>query len=73
MSPEPNQPASVDAPIASLLHIVHQGRRATEHGRSANVLAERAKLKSRGDDMIVAQGKRSAALGNGSRMNTSLF
>ena len=35
--------------------------------------AERAKLKSRRDDMIIAQGKRSAALGSGRKMIPSFF
>ena len=34
-------------------------------GRSPNMRAERAKLKSCKDDVIIGQGKRSAALGNG--------
>jgi len=34
---------------------------------------ERAKNKSRRDDMIIAQGKRSATLGKEPNMNTSLF
>jgi hypothetical protein len=35
--------------------------------------AERAKLKSRRDDLIIAQGKRSAALGDGRKMISSFF
>ena len=41
--------------------------------RSPSMRAERAKLKSRRDDMIIAQGKRSAALGYGRKMIFSFF
>jgi hypothetical protein len=41
--------------------------------RLAFMRAERAKGKSRRDSMIIAQGKRSAALGKEPDMNTSLF
>src|SRR5258708_6662965 len=40
---------------------------------SAIMRAERAKPKSCKDDLIIAQGKRSAALGSGPKMNISLF
>ena len=40
---------------------------------SATMRAERAKLKSRRDDVIIAQGKRSAALGSGTKMICSFF
>ena len=41
--------------------------------RLAFMRAERAKAKSRRDGMIIARGKRSAALGREPDMNTSLF
>jgi hypothetical protein len=41
--------------------------------RSPGMRAERAKLKSRRDAMIIAQGKRSAALGCGPKMISSFF
>src|SRR5580765_3767482 len=40
---------------------------------SPTMRAERAKPKSRRDDMIVAQGKRSAALGGGPKIFSSFF
>lgn len=44
-----------------------------EAERSPTMRARRAKPKSRRDDMIVAQGKRSAALGCGPKIIFSLF
>src|SRR5207245_2932911 len=41
--------------------------------RSPTLRAERAKLKSRRDDMIVAQGEGSAALGYGPKRNSFFF
>ncbi len=71
--PAPNQRASLDAAIASWLLLAGLWRRASEPERSPTMRAERAKLKSCKDDMIIAQGKRSAALGYGGKMNSSFF
>ena len=49
------------------------GRLLPASERSPTMRAERAKLKSHRDDKIVAQGKRSAALGYGGKMISSFF
>jgi hypothetical protein len=70
-----NQAAAADAPIAFLLAIVRPSWRAAAQRRSAAMRAERAKAKSRRDDMKVALGQRgtSAALGERYNMISSLF
>jgi hypothetical protein len=69
---QPNLAAAVDAPIARLSAFVGERRRATDRKRSS-MRAERAKPKSCKDDEIIAQGKRSAALGYRRRMIPSFF
>ena len=49
------------------------GRRHRSPLRSSRMRVERAKLKCRGDDMTVAQGKRSAALGHRAKTISSFF
>src|SRR5258708_26221806 len=45
----------------------------SEAGRSPRMRAQRAKLKSRRDNRIIAPDKRSAVRGNTNKMNISLF
>ena len=57
-----NKTSQATAVFAFLL-VLSQVPPAPEFFRSATMRAERAQLKSRRDDMIVAPGKRSAARG----------
>ena len=69
-----NKPApAADAPIARLLAIVGQGRRAPEQERSVTMRALRAKPDALKGQNSLAQGKRSAALGCGPKTISSLF
>ena len=69
----PNQPAAANPAKSSGLQFLDPWRGVAEPGRSPNVRAERARPKSWKDEKIIAQGKRSAALGQILKMNTSLF
>jgi hypothetical protein len=55
------------------LHIGGHCRGASDVHRWAPMRAQRAKLKSRRDDKMIAQGKRSVALGYGPKTIPSLF
>jgi hypothetical protein len=67
------KPDAANPAVLLELHIGRQGRRVAELERSAFMRAERAKLKSLRDEMIIAQGKRSSALGYGRKMIASFF
>ena len=69
----PNPAHALDGWIPSLLDAGHDRPSATEEHRWAAMRAERAKLKSCKDDEIIAQGKRSAALGYRRNMIPSFF
>ena len=71
----PNYRAALDAGRAICLNFVRHRPGASEFHRSPIMRAERAELKSRRDEMIIAQGKRgtSAALGWGSDLIPSFF
>jgi len=71
----PNPAASGNGAIASQFHIVRRARAVPEPQRSPAIRVRRGKMKSRRDDLIVAQGERgtSAALGYGRKMIFSLF
>jgi hypothetical protein len=71
----PNHPAAGKAGIAPRLAIGHYWPGLPEPGRSPKIRAERGRLKSGKDDVIIAQVKRgtSAALGKRHKMNPSLF
>jgi hypothetical protein len=58
-----NPARAVDAPIPRPFILFRYWWRATDQRRSPIMRAERAKLKSCKDDEMIAQGKRSAALG----------
>jgi len=73
-SPIQEPPAKLlGAALTLLFHIENQWRGANEFLRSPSMRAERAKLKSCKDDDIIAQGKRSAALGCVPEMISSFF
>ncbi|HLH52349.1 MAG TPA: hypothetical protein VKY92_01840 [Verrucomicrobiae bacterium] len=83
-----NDVSAGDCAVASCLQFVRPGRLAPDRQRSSlevhsaemrtkaaaqSVRAQRATLKSRRDDLVIAQGKRSAALGCRPKMISSLF
>jgi hypothetical protein len=59
--------------MTTRLHPESRRLAASEADRSALTRAERAKLKSQRDDMIIAPGKQSAARGYGRKMISSFF
>ena len=60
-----NRPDAAKPAMTLQRTIEFQRRRVADLERSPNMRMERAKLKSCKDDVIIAQGKRSAALGCG--------
>jgi len=68
----PNHRPGTDAGFARLVALESYRPGTTQHGCSP-MRVERAKLKSCKDDEIIAQGKRSAALGYGRKMIRSFF
>ena len=69
----PNERSPLHARTALCLPIEDHWPGASESERSPTMRAERAKPMSRRDEMIVAQDKRSAVLGYGREIITSLF
>jgi hypothetical protein len=69
----PNQPDAANPAMALWLTIDDHRPRFADLGRSPIMRAERAKPKSCKDDEMIAQGKRSAALGHGRKMIPSFF
>jgi len=59
--------------MSFLFHAERQWRGVAYGHRSPVMRAERAKLKSQRDDMIIAPGKQSAARGYGRKMISSFF
>jgi len=57
-------------PVCAILFVLSQ---VPDYNRSPVMGAERAKLKSQRDDMIIAPGKQSAARGYGRKMISSFF